>query len=122
MKKICFFLFLLVGLFSAQAAMAQATNDTTEDWIINYFGATTVVNAGDQNVPINIGNQCTEGINVRSLTTSNCGTSITSAGNTTISCSTLTSSVDFNGTTFLSIFCTSTSPPPYSDPVIQFNP
>ena len=122
MKNLFLFLLLTAGLFSVQTATAQATNNTNEAWIINYYGATTFVAAGAQNVPINTGINCLAGISVRSLTTPNCGLPITAPGLFLVPCSILTNSVAFNGVPGgIAILCTAAAPPTYGSPVFFFN-
>ena len=119
MKKVCFSIFLLIGMLSAQTSFAQANNNTDEDWVINYYGGVTYVNANDTGVPINVGTDCSEGINVRSLDTANCGHEFTAPGIWTAACTTQTATVEF----------ISNGPPPacfstvttYGDPEFNFD-
>jgi len=121
MKNLFLFLLLTVGLFSAQTANAQASNNTLETWTIDYYGAITVVAAGAQNVPINIGtNNCT-GVNVRNSASPGCGFSFITPGTFGVPCSFATTSITFTATTGPSTFTCPAVPPVYTSPSITFN-
>ena len=121
MKNVLFFVLFLAGIFSAQTVDAQAFNNTTETWQINYYGAITIVPAGAQNVPINLGTNCLAGISAKNMNTPGCGLIVPAPGSYPIGCSLFTNFIDFSGTPgALSILCTAAAPPVYGNPVFVF--
>ena len=121
MKNVCFFVFFLVGMLSAQNSFAQANNNTEETWVINYYGATTVVNPNTTNVTINVGYNCDEGIDVRSLDTPGCGNGFTAPGTWTATCSTKTDNVVFGSNGGLATCLTQVTGTTYANPTFDFN-
>ena len=120
MKNVCFLIVFLAGIFSVQDVAAQASNNTTETWVIDYYGATTIVPAGAQNVTINIGpNFCFGGVSVRNLTS--CGFPNITPGTFAVPCSIPTASITFTATVLATSFICASSPPVYGNPVIAFN-
>lgn len=64
MKPLIFSCLFFLSIICSQQGFSQATNNSADAWIINFYGANTVVNSLQQNVPINIGTDCQAGISV----------------------------------------------------------
>ena len=101
MKNLILFSIMSLGLLWSFSAQSQATNNTSEPWTINYYGATTNVPGNSSNIPIAVGTDCKQGISVSSTATGNmCGTVVFTAPTTAdvSGCATETDKVDFDAT------------------------
>ena len=117
MKNLFVLVLFAVSFLTVETINAQATNLTEETWIINYYGAQTVVPPLSFNVPINLGNNCEEGIDIRSLDTTNCGTPFAAPASWTATCSTKTNIITFNGTFgAINLFCSALAQPTWGNP------